>query len=68
MINDKTKEGRHYIVFSRKEGNTVTAHFDNWDNVESYVVADLDAFKIISVDVYDMPLMGIRERAKFGVS
>ena len=64
MIDDKTKEGRHYIVYSRKEGNKVTAHFDNWDDVEKFVVADENAYKIFSIDLYDMPLTGIRERMK----
>ena len=66
MIDDKTKEGRHYIVYSRQEGNKVTAHFDNWDDVEKFVVADENSYKIFSIDLYDMPLTGIRERAKIG--
>ena len=62
MINENIKEGRHYIVYSRSSGNTVTAHFEKWDDVEEFVYKDKSAYKIISIDVFNMPLMGIRER------
>ena len=64
MIKHDIKEGRHYVVYSRNNTNITSITVDNWADAEQLVVDDPQAFKILSVEVYDIPLMGIRERHK----
>lgn len=63
MIDDDT-EGRLYIVFSKKEANRFRVRLQTWDQVEDYVTKEPNVYKIVSVDVCDIPLTGIRERSK----
>ena len=58
------EEGRNYIVYSKKNGNAFTVNFRSWDDVEEFVCLDENVYKILSLDVCDMPIMGIRERNK----
>ena len=64
MIKHDIKEGRHYVVYSRNNTNITSITLDNWEEAEEFVVKDPTAFKILSIEVFDMPLMGIRERHK----
>ena len=65
LLGDAAREGRHYMVYSRQEGNRVSTHFDDIESVERYVVQEPSAYLIQAVDIYEIPITGIRERHEY---
>lgn len=64
---DITIEGRQYVVFSKSQGNRFQLSFRTWEEVEQYVAGENGVYKIVSIDAYDVPLTGIKERSTFHV-
>jgi len=57
---DLTKEGKQYIVMSKREGNTFMMSFTSWQAVENYIAFEPGVYKIVSMECYDIPLTGLR--------
>lgn len=64
---DITIEGRHYVVFSKSQGNRFQLSFRTWEEVEKYVAGEKGVYKIVSIDAHDVPLTGIKEKTTFHV-
>lgn len=57
---DLTKEGKQYIVMSKREGNTFQMSFRSWNEVENYIATEKGVYKIVSMECYDIPLTGLK--------
>jgi hypothetical protein len=57
---DLTKEGKQYIVMSKREGNTFQMSFASWSAVENYIAFEKGVYKIVSMECYDIPLTGLK--------
>jgi len=56
---DLNTEGRQYVVLSKWQGNSFQMSFRSWLDVEKYIAEEKGVYKIVSLEVYDIPLTGL---------
>lgn len=61
MIEDLC-EGKTYTVLSKKEGNKFSINFRSWNDVEKYLEAEEGVYKILSIELYEIPLTGLKRK------